>query len=79
MHAIARLVGVKKCGICTGNIPAYAFASIRQKDFIIIAKCHFGQGDSTEVDKLHIKVKICILQSLDHSLQIILAFASHSN
>ncbi len=79
MHASARLVGVKKCGICAGNIPPYVFASIRQKELTIIAKCYFGQGDSTEVDKLHIKVKICVLQSLDHNLQIILAFASHSN
>ena len=79
MHAGARLVGVKKCGICAGDNSPCIFASIRQKDLIIIAKCYFGQGDSTEVDKLHIKVKICILQSLDHNLQIILAFASHSN
>ena len=72
-------LGLKSAASVRGIYPPYISASIWQKDLIIIAKCYFGQGDSTEVDKLHIKVKICILQSLDHNLQIILAFASHSN
>jgi hypothetical protein len=64
MHDRLRL---KSAASVQGVLPDHS-ANNRQKDFIVPAKLYFGQADSTVVDKLHIKVKIGILQSLDDHL-----------
>ena len=64
MHDRLRL---KSAASVQGVLPDHS-ANNRQKGFIVPAKLYFGQVDSTVVDKLHIKVKIGILQSLDDHL-----------
>ena len=75
--SLARM-GAKVTGVDFSEIAIREAIKLSKKINIPVKFC-FGQDDSTVVDKLHIKVKICVLQSLDHNLQIILAFASHSN